>query len=50
MIKYSSANIKTWAMMGASGTVGMALFDIAKYNEKIFGSSISNDALISTLC
>ena len=36
MIKYSSANIKTWAMMGASGTVGMALFDIAKYNEKIF--------------
>ena len=36
MIEYNKANIKTWSIMGSSGTVGMAMLDIAKDNDKIF--------------
>ena len=36
MINYSKANINTWSIMGTSGTVGMAMIDIAKANEKVF--------------
>lgn len=36
MIQYTKANIRTWSIMGSSGTVGFVMLDIAEKNDKIF--------------
>lgn len=36
MIQYTKANIRTWSIMGSSGTVGLVMLDIAEKNDKIF--------------
>lgn len=46
MIKFSPANIRSWALLGQRGTFGKTVFDLAGENEKIIAMTADQAALI----